>query len=80
MITPKILNVGVYREAEKFIQTTPCVFWGVNIKGLVRSTTYYPDGSLLDERDSKVKQIPPDLQLLPAGCRIDFEYGVDREN
>lgn len=80
MITPKILNVGVYREAEKFVQITPCIFLGVHIKGLVRCTTYYPDGSLFDERDSKVKQIPPDLHLFPAGCRVDFEYGIDREN
>ena len=46
MILPKILNAGVYRHAQKSSQTVHAVHLGLSIRGAVRSTVYFPDGTL----------------------------------
>ena len=51
MITPEILNVGVYREAQKGSQTVPVLFLSLYIRGLQKSISYYPDGTLCNIRD-----------------------------
>ena len=80
MITPKILNVGVYRDAQNGSQTVPVLFLSLYIKGLRKSTLYYPDGTLCQIRDTAESKVPPTLALTPAGFRSTFEYGNDREN
>ena len=80
MITPKILNVGVYHEAQKSTQTVPVLYLGLYLKGLIKSTSFYPDGTLCAEMDQSREKLPPALSLTPAGFRSAFEYGPDREN
>ena len=80
MITPKILNVGVYREAQKSSQTIPVLFLGLYVRGLIKSTSFYPDGTLYKTRDSSRQQVQPGLSLTPPGFHSIFEYGKNREN
>lgn len=78
MILPKILNAGVYRDAEKATQTVPVLFLGLYLRGLRRSTIYAPDGTLFRRRETAMDR--PMLSLTPKGFRNSFEYGPDREN
>ena len=80
MITPKIMNVGVYRDAQKSSQTVPMLYLGLYLQGLIKSTSFYPDGTLCAIQDSSKEKIGPSLSLTPAGIRSSFEYGADREN
>lgn len=80
MITPKILNVGVYREAQKSSQTIPVLFLGLYVRGLIKSTSFYPDGTLYKIRDTSQERVQPGLSLTPPGFHSIFEYGKDREN
>ncbi len=80
MITPEILNVGVYREAQKGSQTVPVLFLSLYIRGLQKSISYYPDGTLCNIRDASGDKIQPSLSLTPPGFRLEFEYTEDREN
>ena len=77
MILPKIINAGVYRNAQKSTQIVPTLFLGLYLKGLIKHTTYAPDGTVLGALTSDVK---PSISLTPPGFRLDFEYGPDREN
>lgn len=80
MITPKILNVGVYREAQRSSQTVPVLYLGLYIRGLLNSTSFYPDGTFCQHLDASQEKLPPTLTLTPPGFRSFFEYGQEREN
>lgn len=80
MTTPEILNVGVYRHAQKGTQEVPVLFLGLYMKGLVKSTVYYPDGTLCRKVDGIVDNPPPRLSISTPGFSSDFEYGPTREN
>ncbi len=76
MTTPEILNVGVYRHAQKGTQKVPVLFLGLYMKGLVKSTVYYPDGTLCRKVDGIVDNPPPRLSISTPGFSSDFEYEV----
>ena len=80
MTTPKILNVGVYRHAQKSSQIVSSLFLSLRVKGLIKSTHYYPDGTLFRSFNATNNDQQALLSLTPAGSKVFFEYGRDREN
>ena len=80
MILPKIMNVGVYRHAEKHAQTITGLWICLSLKGLIRSAVYYPDGTLFRSFDASKQKFVPELRIVTPGFRTDFEYGPSREN
>ena len=80
MILPKILNAGVYRHAQKSSQTVQAVHLGLSIRGAVRSTVYFPDGTLCRTFDAARDEMIPHLSLSTPGFRSEFEFDSSREN
>ena len=80
MILPKILNVGVYRHAQKSSQTVQAVHLGLSIRGLVRNCVYYPDGSFCSSFDAEKNEQTPHLSISTRGFSSSFEYDSTREN
>lgn len=80
MITPKILNVGVYREAQISFQTVPVLFLGLYVKGLQKQTILYPDGTFCRSYDAAANKRGPCLTLTPPGFRSSFDFNNEREN
>ena len=80
MILPKILNAGVYRHAQKSSQTLQAIHLGLSISGAVRSTVYYPDGTLSSTFDAARNEMIPHLSLTTPGFNIEFEFDSNREN
>ena len=80
MILPKILNVGVYRHAQKSSQTVHAVHLGLSIWGLIRNCVYYPDGTFCSSFDAEKQKQIPHLSISTPGFSSSFEYGPEREN
>ena len=77
---PKILNAGVYRHAQKSSQTCHSIFLGLNVRGLIRTSAYYPDGSLYRQYEAGKDDFVPGLSLEMPGFHFSFEYDSSREN
>ena len=77
---PKILNAGVYRHAQKSSQTCNAIHLGLNVKGPVRNSVYYPDGSLCRQYEAGKDDFVPSLTLSMPGFHFSFEYDSGREN
>lgn len=80
MILPKIMNVGVYREAQKSSQISRTWGVGLYLKGKVRQTTYYPDGTIKGTFDAAVDEDVPTLSIGAPGFKTVFEFDSTREN
>lgn len=72
-----VTNAGVYRHAEKYRQTVPAKWLSLYVKGLVKSTSYFPDGKLC--RTFGPDDCPQLLVNTP-GMVMDFVFGPEREN
>ncbi len=77
MLDFSITHVGVYRNAERHVQTALCPWISFYVSGLRHSRTYLPDGRLLREDGPRTG---PYLAIKPPGMKIDFEHGSKREN
>ena len=77
---PKIRNAGVYRHAQKSSQTCSAIHLGLNVKGPVRNSVYYPDGSLCRQYEAGKDDFVPSLTLAMPGFHFSFEYDSSREN
>ncbi len=77
MQMPHVIGAGVYRRAEKYRQTIPAKWLSFYVKGLIKSTSYYPDGKLC--RIFSDDNCPRILVSTP-GMVTDFMFGPDREN
>lgn len=80
MILPKIMNVGVYREPQKSSQISRTWGIGLYLKGKVRSTSYYPDGTIKATFDAAVDEDVPLLSIGAPGFKTVFEFDATREN
>ncbi len=77
MQMPHVVGAGVYRQAEKYRQTIPAKWLSLYVKGLVKSTSYYPDGKLC--RMFTPDDCPRIMVSIP-GMVTDFMFGPEREN
>ena len=80
MILPKIMNIGVYREAQKSTQVSRTWTVSLYLKGRIRQSVYGPDGSHWKTIDTSVDEDVPTLALGIPGCRTVFEFDHTREN
>ncbi len=71
MISLRIHHVGVYRDAQRFVQTAEHAFLGLTVSGCIRWQTLGLECS---------GRTGPYLSLMLAGDTTAFEYGPDREN
>lgn len=76
MIDFTINNISSYTEKEKHIQVVHTPFVMFQVKGLVYSRLYHPNGLLIKNRQND----SPFLQIVLPGMKTDFEYSKEREN
>lgn len=69
-----ITHAEVYTKAEKYSQTTPCVFLGMILSGLEYMNVYAPDGTLAADIEEQ------SLILIPQDFHLDFQFGKLRKN
>ena len=74
------MNVGVYRYAQKSSQISRTWGIGLYLKGKIRSTSYYPDGTIKASFDASVDEDVPLLTLGAPGFKTVFEFDATREN
>ena len=74
------MNVGVYRDAQKSSQISRTWGIGLYLKGKVRQTTYYPDGTVKSSFDAAVDENVPVLSIGAPGFKTVFEFDSSREN
>ena len=77
---PKIRHAGVYRHAQKSSQMCNAIHLGLRVKGPVRNSTYYPDGSLCQHYEAGKDDFVPSLSLALPGFHFSFKYDSSREN
>ena len=82
MKTPKIVNAGVYRYAQKGRQVVEKPWIVLAVRGLVRREEYDPRGRLRTGFDAAAANRAgvSYLSVCTPGFVLDFEYGPDREN
>ena len=80
MDLPRIINAGVYRNAEKTRQVVEKPWIALSLKGQIRRIEYDPAGRLLSSFEIGKDRFVPYLSVSVPGNVIDFEYGEDREN
>ncbi len=76
----RIINSGVYRKPEKYIQRMNHPLIALNLSGLLRSYNYDPEGRLLDHYDAGDGRPEQYLSIQLPDFTSDFEYGSNREN
>ncbi|OGV51351.1 MAG: hypothetical protein A2017_20275 [Lentisphaerae bacterium GWF2_44_16] len=77
MLNFSITHIGIYRKAEKFIQTVSCPWITFYVGGCKYLKVHLPDGKLLREENSGTGAY---LGIRLPGMKIDFEMGKKREN
>ena len=83
MKTPKIVNAGVYRYAQKGRQVVENPWIALTVSGLIRRKEYDPLGRLrvnFDVAKANGAELSSYLSVCAPGFLLDFEYGSDREN
>ena len=81
MELPRLIHAGGYFHAERHVMVNRHAHLGLTLRGIRHSRVYAPDGTLLRAFPAADGEpFHPRLTLTAPGCRIDFEYGPDREN
>lgn len=76
----QIQTIGKYIHPQSGTQITDFFGIGLNLSGLTRSESYFPDGRMRGQFDGEGQEALPSLSLSLPGSRLRFVYNAHREN